>query len=267
MVSSDALNLMVVSVVLAIMVPFALLLYFYKRLAISLKAVFAGVVVWLIFSQVLEKILHVYVLQMNAWTATWMDANPIIYALYASLASGIFEEGGRWLAFSYWVTRRAWKDGLAYGIGHGGIESILIGVFSLQNIFFAKLINNGQLDSLINKIPLEVLAEIKNTLVNSPLLWFAETGIERMIALVIQIALSILVMYGVIRGRKIILAYAVLAHAAVNFPAAFYQARHYNIRVLLAYLAAAGVLALLYILWTRIWFKKRENAWIEESDS
>lgn len=265
-VSNDALNLMVISVVLALTVPVGLFLYFHRKIAISLRVVFAGVVVWLIFSQVLEKILHVYILQVNPWTATLLK-NPYLYAVYGALAAGIFEETGRYLAFTYWVTRRrAWKDGLAYGIGHGGIESILIGVFSMQNIFFAKLINSGQLESLVNKIPREVLTEIKTSLVNSPPLFFAEVGLERMIALVIQIALSILVLYGVKKGKKIVLAYAVLLHAAINFPAAFYQAKPYDIWVLLGYLAAVAVLALVYILGMRLWFRKQDNGWAEEYD-
>ena len=54
--------------------------------------------------------------------------NPYVFAIYGGLTAGIFEELGRFVAFFFLLKKYLdYKDGFAYGIGHGGIESILVG--------------------------------------------------------------------------------------------------------------------------------------------
>lgn len=111
--------------------------------------------------------------------------------------AGLFEQTGRFLAFRYTIKgKTAWKDGLAYGIGHGGIESILIGVFA-------------------------ALSQEKVYLVANPAV-FALPGIERVMALATQIALSLLVLYGIKTGKIRYLFFAILGHASLDFFAGLY---------------------------------------------
>lgn len=45
----------------------------------------------------------------------------------AVLTSGIFEEGARWIVMRYWAKGvRTWPTGVAFGLGHGGIEALLL---------------------------------------------------------------------------------------------------------------------------------------------
>lgn len=52
---------------------------------------------------------------------------------------------------------------------------------------------------------------------------FLVSGFERMFALSLQVALSLLVLYGVRKKKFRYVMLAVLIHAAVDFPAALYQ--------------------------------------------
>ena len=78
--------------------------------------------------------------------------NPFVFALYGGLTAGIFEELGRLLPSSSYKKYQEYKDGFAYGIGHGGIESILVGGFSaFQALIFANSINNGSFAQMVEK--------------------------------------------------------------------------------------------------------------------
>ena len=67
------------------------------------------------------------------------------------LSPGIFEETGRYIFFNYLLWKNKDKNiCISYGIGHGGIESILVGI-SFLSYFFAKktLIEQGALKESI----------------------------------------------------------------------------------------------------------------------
>ncbi|MCA9938797.1 MAG: YhfC family intramembrane metalloprotease, partial [Anaerolineales bacterium] len=58
-----------------------------------------------------------------------LSANLILLALFGGLSAGVFEEVARYLMYRFWV--RDARDGpsaLILGLGHGGIESFLLGL-------------------------------------------------------------------------------------------------------------------------------------------
>ncbi|MBL2231144.1 YhfC family intramembrane metalloprotease, partial [Klebsiella pneumoniae] len=84
----------------------------------------------------------------------------------------------------------------AYGIGHGGIESILIGGFSaLQALIFANSINDGSFARLIEQKP--ELSILQDMLIQQPAYLYFLGSLERIMALVLQIAFTMLVLYAV----------------------------------------------------------------------
>jgi uncharacterized membrane protein YhfC len=152
--------------------------------------------------------------------------NPWIYAIYGGLAAGIFEETGRLAAFKFFIKKhRQWKDGLAYGIGHGGIEAIILaGVGAINNLIYSLSINKGNFDALIgSKLPSETAMQLKNSLINTHWTLFFISGIERCFAIAIQIGLSILVIYAVRNRKYVYYLLAILIHALIDFPAALVQ--------------------------------------------
>jgi len=229
MVSNTVIASIVFQLVVSILVPIIVLVYFRKKYNINLKIVGVGVLIFIGFTQILETPFQLF-MRGNPTTAEFLE-NPFIFSIFGGLTAGIFEELGRFVAFYYLLKKyRDYKDGLAYGIGHGGIESILVGGFAgLQTLTFATSINNGSFAQMVEQYP--QLSHIKDLLIEQPAYLYLLGSLERIMALVLQIAFTMLVVYAVKQKKYIFLAYAILFHALVDFFAALYQTKMINIFV------------------------------------
>lgn len=229
MVSNTVIASMIVQLVITTLVPIIALVYFRKKYNISLKVVLVGVMIFMGFSQILQTPLHFYLFD-NDVTAKLLE-NPFIYATYAGLSAAIFEGAGRFIAFLLVLKAyRKFEDGLGYGLGHGGIESILIGgLVGVQNLVFAFSINSGDFTALVDKQP--ELMKVQEALINSEAYLYAFESAERMMALILQVAFALLMLYGVKHKNYNYVLYCVLFHAFVDFFAALYQKQVINLFV------------------------------------
>lgn len=220
MVGIDTIISIIIALAICFLLPVAASIYAYKKYHISFKVLFIGVMVFIVFSQILEKLMHTAVLEKTS-----IIMHPYAYALYGAAAAAVFEEFGRFIAFKFVLKKaREWKDGLSYGIGHGGIESILIGGFSYINfLIYSLMINSKTFDKLYNKVPEATLNQIRDVLVNGKSYNFILGGFERIFAFALQIALSILVLYSIKSGKFIYFILALAVHFAVDFPAGLFQ--------------------------------------------
>ena len=262
MVSNISVMFLSISLIISIGLPLGLVAYFYKKHRISIKSVFVGVSIFILFSQVLEKLLHYFVLMKNPQTAALLK-NPWLFMIYGGLAAGIFEEVGRYVGFKFLLKgRREWKDGIAYGIGHGGIEAILLGgIVSIQYIVYSNLINSGIFEKALSaKVPVSMLVSIKSSLVNSSPYMFGLIGVERMLAITFHIALSLLVLYGISKGKKRYLLYAIIIHAVTDFPAALYQAgKVKNMLLVESGALVVAIIALIFIVKSKELFQRSSS--------
>ncbi|MDO9533848.1 MAG: YhfC family glutamic-type intramembrane protease [Bacillota bacterium] len=220
MVSSVSLIAMVFTLIISFGLPIGLAFYFYRKEGISLVAVLVGALVFVV-SQVLLRIPLLNYLSTMAWYQQ-LAGNLILIALFLSVTAGLFEETGRFLGFKYFLKRHlSWKNGIAFGIGHGGIEAILLTGFTyINNLIYSIMINGGTFDQLLApQLGPEMAAFFKEQLIISPPSLFAVAGLERSFTMVIHIALSLVVLLAVIRGKPVYLVYAILLHTLVNFPA------------------------------------------------
>lgn len=227
MVASSVLASLVIAAVLSVVWPVAIFLICRGRMTLAVRNVLVGAVVFLVFSQVLEKALHVYLLKTNPTTAAWLQTHHSAFALYGCLAAGLFEEVGRYLGMRLLV-RPTGNPGtaVAYGLGHGGIEEILIGAVAAAQLFvFATLLNAGRLETMLAPaLSPDALAHLRATLEDLSIATVMSGAVERLIAVLIQIALSLLVWRAVERRHLGILALAVALHALIDFPAGLVQA-------------------------------------------
>lgn len=251
MVSITSIISMIITIILSIGFPIAIGIYFYRKHKMSLWSVVVGAFVFILFVMILERRMHNYLLFTNFNTSIFLE-NPWAYAIYGSLAAGIFEECGRFLAYITLLRKkRSWTDGIAFGIGHGGIEAILIGgMTAIQNLILSININLGNINAL-NKynMPPDMIEKIKSSLINTPSYAFLISGIERMFVIFIQIGLSVLVLQGVKNKKYIYLLYAILLHALIDFPAALFQKGVItNIWAIEGWVAIASILLLLFTL-------------------
>ena len=216
MIPSLSIFGMACSALLAIGFPVVLLVFWHKKTHASYAAAGVGALMFLVFAMVLEQLLHTVVLRPDGFVAntTWA------YVLYGALAAGVFEETGRFVGFRFLMKREPQRAaGVMYGIGHGGIEAVLVGgTAAISNLLFAIQYNAG---ALAGSAPYDTAAQtIAST---APGLFFV-SGIERIIAVCLHIALSVLVFTAVNRaGRLWLYPLAILLHAGVDVFAALYQ--------------------------------------------
>ncbi|SDZ31290.1 Uncharacterized membrane protein YhfC [Bacillus sp. 166amftsu] len=229
MISNAVIGSMILQLAISVLVPIIVLIYFRKKYHINWKVVGVGILIFIGFTQILETPFHLF-MRGNPATAKILE-NPFIFAIYGGLTAGIFEELGRFVAFFFLLKKsQEYKDGLAYGIGHGGMESILIGGFAgLQTLTFATSINNGSFAQMVEKLP--ELSRVQDALIQAPAYLYLLGSLERIMALVLQIAFTMLVIYAVKQKKYIFLVYAVLFHAFVDFFAALYQRQIINVFV------------------------------------
>lgn len=215
-----------VQIILAVIMPIVLLIIFQRKKWLSWKSLGIGVLIFFVFSQVLEKMLHIAVLAPTGTQLKW-SANPYLFAIYGGLAAGIFEEMGRFFAFKLLLKKNhQYNDGLSYGLGHGGIEAILIGGLSgISSIILYSMVQSGAAVGMLGEtpIPKEQLANIQTQFADAQFWIFAAGGMERIFALALHLALSLLVLYGVKQRQFTYVLYAILFHAGVNFLPALYQ--------------------------------------------
>ena len=262
--ASILVGLLVAAVVPALW-PAAIYLICRRRLTLSPVNIVIGAGTFFVFSQILEKLLHLYLLQFNQTTVAWFKANPLAYALYGCIAAGLFEETGRYLAMRVLVKP---VDGqgpaVAYGIGHGGIEAILIGTLgALQMLAFAVMINLGTFDQLAGRIPAGQLAQIKASLQHVTLVDLALGPVERLIALLIHLGLSLLVWRAVVKKQFALFPLAIVLHALIDFPTGLFQARLISSVTVGGFLLAVGLGLAAWLLWKLP--PKNVEASVEES--
>jgi uncharacterized membrane protein YhfC len=189
------------------------LIWFLLHHKTGVKPFLIGAGVFLIFVLLLEGLLNRFLLNWEGVTADFFK-NPWALAIYGALAAGIFEETGRLIAFKFFFKgTREWKHGIAYGLGHGGVEVVVIGCLlaltQINNVALSLMINNGTFSSVqktVAHIPEQAAAlnHAREQLINLPPWMFYLGGIERVDALFIQLALSVLVLYAVVNRRYII---------------------------------------------------------------
>jgi len=217
-VNSLSIAFMFVTLILCFGLPILLAVHAKKKYGkgFSFLPLFVGVLAFFI-SQVVFRIPVIQgLLPMFGWYQAFMQMQwP--YLIFLSFTAGLVEEPARYIAFKIMKNRRAYADGLSYGIGHGGIEAILIvGLSYISNITLSFMINGGNLGPLANLIPASAVSALTDT----PSYMFLIGGIERVFAIALHIALSLLVLRGFQTGRRArFLILAIVLHGAANFGA------------------------------------------------
>lgn len=244
------------SLCISIALPVVLLIVVHKKTKARMAMVVIGAATFFLFAMVLEQILHAVVLGVGGERIT---GNIWIYGLYGGLAAGLFEEVGRFVAMRFAMKKQLnLPNALMYGVGHGGIEAILIvGLASVSNLVTSIMINAGTLEASLGALD---QATKEATLTQLSALWttpsyqFFLGGIERIVAVTLHIALSVLVFQAVKLGKKRYWFLAFAIHVGVDF-ATVIAANYLNlvlVEVMLAVLVA-GVVALTISLCRKNW--------------
>ena len=250
---------MKIHVIITMLALFAFLIgavwYARKKYKINFAVLGLGAVAFFASSQVLEKIVHLLVLHpQKDGTVPLMTENPLLYVIYGICMAALFEETARLIFFKWLEKKRTLEDSdaLAYGLGHGGLELLYLGMGSLISLLILFSLLESSNPDLANLLP-------KNTLetVQSLSGWQVYLlGVERVLALVMQIGLSFWVYQAVRQKKWIYLVAAYGLHALFDLAPSLSQVGWLSNPLLVEGLLAVEVIIFIYFT-KSIFYKKQ----------
>lgn len=155
------------------------------------KPMLLGGVCFLVFQVLTRMPLIQFALPQVPWFAVMSAVNPLAYVLLLGVTAALFEEGGRYIVMKWLMRdRRDALSGAAFGLGHGGMEAVLlVGINAFALLFVPSAASEGE---------------------------FFASGLERLFAMTMHVGWSVLVMKSVREGRFLLLLWAFLGHAALD---------------------------------------------------
>lgn len=150
------------------------------------------------------------------------DAVAWGWIVLLAYSAGLFEEVGRWVGYRWLFqpSQRTWRPGIMYGLGHGGLESmLLIGGFGLLNLLGMLSIDGTDALAQLPAEQREVVQAQLASLAAQPR-WYPLLGAwERLSTLGLHVGLSLLVLQTFQRQSRWWLLGAILLHGTVNLTA------------------------------------------------
>ena len=250
---------MKIHVIITMLALFAVLIaavwYARKKYKINFAVLGLGAVAFFASSQVLEKIVHLLVLHpQKDGTVPLMTGNPLLYVIYGICMAALFEETARLIFFKWLEKKRTLEDSdaLAYGLGHGGLELLYLGMGSLISLLILFSLLESSNPALANLLPQNTLETVQSLSVWQVYL----LGFERVLALVMQISLSFWVYQAVRQKKWIYLVAAYGLHALFDLAPSLSQVGWLSNPLLVEGLLAVEVIIFIYFT-KSIFYKKQ----------
>ena len=222
-------NLSIVSIIVTLFVSFILPLAFLVGYALRHKR--QGIwSAWLLGAlgffvpQILIRLPILSGLSQLSGFAAFAQTHPALYGFGLAFTAGLFELAGRYAVARCLKKNLTCRRALAAGLGHGGIEAILItGLAYLSNVVFLVMLQTGGFEAAIAQTTaaggdVTPLLTAKDALMNTPWTMFLLAGYERLLAMTCHVAMSMMVCYGVHTNRVLPWTLACLAvHTCMDF--------------------------------------------------
>lgn len=157
---------------------------------------------------------------------TFVAEYYVVYCLILAMTAALFEVVARFGVAKILQKKINYEQGVAAGLGHGGIEAILIvGMTYINNLLYAIMINTGSFQGMIQDAlrtsgpeVAEQLIMVMDSLVEAPSYLFYLAGYERVLTVIFHTAMSLLVCYLVYKKKAVLgVGIAFVAHFLVDF--------------------------------------------------
>jgi uncharacterized membrane protein YhfC len=216
--SNGYLAASVISILIMVFAPLALGRLAQQRLGVRWRYFGYGALIFFLF-QIISRVPLVTLLQQQF--ASQLRSSPttqIGWGLFLALTAGLFEEIGRYIGYRWLMGKeeKTWEKGVMYGLGHGGIESMLL----IGGLVLAQLI--GLLltpASAIDALPPEqrALAQQQLAAIAAQPDWLPLIGAwERIWTLSFHVAMSVVVLQAFRGGGLRWLLLAIVLHTALD---------------------------------------------------
>lgn len=218
-----------------------------------------------------------YVLPNMDWYVNLPENNVFLYALFLGFTAGLFETTGRYLTLKLLIKEKtSYYAGLSHGIGHGGIEAILIvGINTIVYAGYAFLINNGGYDAMVEASAVGPQAELisqqmialKTALVDGNAGQTLLGLLERFLVFFIHVGLSLMVAEGIAKGKGLLYsAYALAIHCALDTVAVLLVFAGWNALLIEGFIALFTIGLIVYILTCKKRFAAIDKVYPKEKE-
>lgn len=211
-----------ISTVFVILYPLVLAIIANRRLKVSWRYFGYGALIFFLFQLISRIPLVLWIQSVIAPQLRASTSLRLIWIIILALTAGIFEEIGRYIGYRWLMAReeKTWSKGVMYGIGHGGLESMLF----VGGQLLLALINVATISIMgLNMLPASqrVLAAQQLAALNAVPAWTTLLAAwERLWTLPFHIAMSVVVLQVFVRRQFFWLWLAIALHALVDFTAA-----------------------------------------------
>ena len=190
----------------------------------------AGAAGFVISARMLEAGVHYFCIVADNPVSRFINGNTAAFVLYGITMAGIFEECGRHIILKYILKKdRTRENAVIYGIGHGGIE-ILTVLLPAMILYLAIAVMFSQGDTETALKTLNITEETAAAALPSvqaaaafDYAMMAMNVMERLLAMLMHIGLTVIVYYGVVNAKKLCLPAAILLHMLADTFPALYQ--------------------------------------------
>jgi uncharacterized membrane protein YhfC len=235
---------------LMIGMPFALAVYLLRRFKAEWRLFGVGVITF-VLSQVGHIPFNAYVLNPfveNLGLDIKRGSHLLMIGIVFGLSAGVFEEVTRYFGYRFWVKDdRDWGSALMYGAGHGGIESIILGIITLYAFIQAILLQGTELSTVVSPDKVELARSQLEAYWSAPWHLAILGAVERMATLVFHISATVIVLQSFIKRNLLWLALAIFWHTLLD-AVAVYASQTWNPYITEAIIMVFGVISLGIIL-------------------
>ena len=231
-IGKSAVPSLTITVILMIAIPVCFFICWRRKHKEQTKIswLIAGAAGFVISARMLEVGVHYFCIVADNPVSRFINGNTAAFVLYGITMAGIFEECGRLIILKYILKKnRTRENAVIYGIGHGGIE--ILTVFLPAMILYlaiAVMFSQGDTETALKTLNItEETAAAALPSVQAAAAFdyamMAMNAMERLLAMLIHIGLTVIVYYGVVNAKKLCLPAAILLHMLADTFPALYQ--------------------------------------------
>jgi len=214
---------MAIEIIVMIGAPLVLAALLRRRFPLSWSLFGAGAATF-----VLSQVVH---LPLNWGLSKIPGANHVglpVVALVLGLSAGLCEELARYVVLRTWKRdARSGAQALMFGVRHGGIESILLGLLAAWSLYQVAVIERVGVEQLGIDPAMQAVVRKQLASFHHTPSWMALMGaLERLLVIPTHLAATMLVAVAVVRRRPIMLLAAIGLHALLDAGTVFVGAKH-----------------------------------------
>ena len=231
-IGKSCIPALVITIVLMIAIPVVIFIYWRMKHKEQTKIswLIAGAAGFIVSARVLELGAHYFCIIADNPVSRFINGHTFAYVIYGITMAGVFEECGRFIVMKYIMKKnRTRENSVLYGIGHGGVEIIAVllpGMISF--LVIAVMLSTGDMTTALGTLGItEENAAAALSSVQAAAAFdygmMAANVIERILAMLLHIGLTVIVYYGITRAKKSCLPAAIGLHMLMDLFAALYQ--------------------------------------------